>query len=133
RRLPARGARRKSRDRSGDQWLAQSRPLAPSSRRSRRGPGTIRPRPMTQPRNPAEHHPTSTVRPPDFDAFWTEIMAAAERIALNPSIEPLAWRSTEQVDVFEIGYDSLDGVRIAGWYCVPRQIQPPYPGLLLVP
>jgi cephalosporin-C deacetylase len=88
---------------------------------------------MTQLRNPTEHHPTSTVRPPDFDAFWAEIMATAERIPLNPTIEPLAWRSSETVDVFEIGYDSLDGVRIAGWYCVPRQIQPPYPGLLLVP
>jgi cephalosporin-C deacetylase len=88
---------------------------------------------MSQVRNPAEHHPTSTVRPPDFDAFWAETMSAAERIPLNPTIEPLAWRSTEAVDVFEIGYDSLDGVRIAGWYCVPRQFQPPYPGLLLVP
>jgi cephalosporin-C deacetylase len=88
---------------------------------------------MPQVRNPAEHHPTSTVRPPDFDAFWAEIMATAERIPLNPTIEPLAWRSSEAVDVFEIAYDSLDGVRIAGWYCVPRLIQPPYPGLLLVP
>jgi cephalosporin-C deacetylase len=60
-------------------------------------------------------------------------MAAAQGIPLNPTIEPVAWRSTETVDVFEIGYDSLDGVRIAGWYCVPKQIQPPYPGLLLVP
>src|SRR5712691_13307740 len=60
---------------------------------------------MTQVRNPAEHHLTSTVRPPDFDAFWAEIMATAERIPLNPTIDPLAWRSTEAVDVFEIGYD----------------------------
>lgn len=44
-------------------------------------------------------------------------------------------RSTDAVEVFEIGYDSLDGVRIAGWYCVPRRevVPPPYPGLLLVP
>src|SRR5216683_7928660 len=87
---------------------------------------------MPQIRNPAEHHPTSTVRPPDFDAFWAEIMATAERIPLNPAIEPLVWRSTDAVDVFDIAYDSLDGVRVGGWYCVPRQIQPPYPGLLLV-
>jgi cephalosporin-C deacetylase len=88
---------------------------------------------MTQVRNPAEHHPSSTVRPPDFDAFWAEIMATAQGIPLNPTMAPLAWRSTEAVDVFEIGYDSLDGVRIAGWYCVPKHIQPPYPGLLIVP
>jgi cephalosporin-C deacetylase len=88
---------------------------------------------MPQLRNPALNHPTTTVRPPDFDAFWADIMAAAARIPLNPSVEPQAWRSTETVEVFEIGYDSLDGVRIAGWYCTPRQLQPPYPGLLLVP
>jgi cephalosporin-C deacetylase len=44
-------------------------------------------------------------------------------------------RSTPEVDVYEIGYDSLDGLRIAGWYCVPvvDSIPPPYPGLLIVP
>jgi cephalosporin-C deacetylase len=86
-------------------------------------------------RNPAQHHPTSTVRPADFDAFWAEIMSVADRIPLNPSIQPVASRSTSTVDVFEIGYDSLDNVRIAGWYCVPKQARrsPPYPGLLIVP
>lgn len=44
-------------------------------------------------------------------------------------------RSTPDVDVFEIGYDSFDGVRIAGWYCVPteRHLPPPYPALLIAP
>ena len=62
-------------------------------------------------------------------------MATAARIPLGPSVDAIAARSTEAVEVFEIGYDSLDGVRIAGWYCVPRRehIPPPYPGLLLVP
>jgi cephalosporin-C deacetylase len=86
-------------------------------------------------RDPSQHHPTSTVRPADFDAFWAEIMAASDRIPLNPSIQPLASRSTDTVDVFEIGYDSLDNVRIAGWYCAPKSahLSPPYPGLLIVP
>ena len=62
-------------------------------------------------------------------------MATAARIPLDPSVEAIASRSTETVEVFEIGYDSLDGVRVAGWYCVPKRerIPPPYPGLLLVP
>jgi cephalosporin-C deacetylase len=62
-------------------------------------------------------------------------MARASEIPLNPSLEPVPARSTEQVEVFEIGYDSLDGVRVSGWYCVPRgeHRAPPYPGLLLVP
>src|SRR5678815_796981 len=62
-------------------------------------------------------------------------MARAGEIPLNPSLEPVPARSTEQVEVFEIGYDSLDSVRVSGWYCVPRAayLAPPYPGLLLVP
>ena len=44
-------------------------------------------------------------------------------------------RSTDEVDVYEIGYDSLDGLRIAGWYCRPKEryLAPPYPALLIVP
>ncbi len=76
---------------------------------------------------------SSTVRPADFDSFWTDIMATAGRQPLNPSMEPLPERSTDAVEVFDIRYDSLDNVRIAGWYCRPRQAAQPLPGLLLVP
>jgi cephalosporin-C deacetylase len=87
------------------------------------------------PRLPPELHQTSVRRPPDFDAFWQAIMAEAAAILLNPTIERVPMRSTPEVDVFEIHYDSLDGLRIAGWYCVPneRHLPPPYPGLLIVP
>lgn len=78
---------------------------------------------------------TSVTRPPDFDQFWAEIMAEADAIPLNPSMTHIPMRSTDEVDVYEIGYDSLDGVRIAGWYCRPKDsyIAGPYPALLLVP
>lgn len=83
----------------------------------------------------AERHKTSVRRPADFDTFWAEIMAEAAAIPLNPSLDPVPGRSTAEVDVFEIGYDSLDGLRIAGWYCAPsaEHLAPPYPGLLIVP
>jgi cephalosporin-C deacetylase len=44
-------------------------------------------------------------------------------------------RSNDQVETFEIHYTSLDGLRIAGWYCHPRESAqaPPYPALLIVP
>jgi cephalosporin-C deacetylase len=83
-------------------------------------------------RDPARHHPTSTVRPADFDQFWAEVMGEAARIPLNPTQQAVALRSTADVEVFRIGYDSLDGVRVGAWYCVPRA-EPPYPGLLIVP
>ena len=83
---------------------------------------------------PAQHR-TSVERPADFDAFWEALLAEAAAIPLNPSLEPVPLRSTDEVAVYEIGYDSLDGLRIAGWYCVPRaeRLPPPYPGLLIVP
>jgi cephalosporin-C deacetylase len=74
-------------------------------------------------------------RPADFDAFWEAIMADVAEIPLNASMEHVPLRSTDEVDVYEIHYDSLDHVRVAGWYARPKEgyIAPPYPGLLIVP
>ncbi|HET7034853.1 MAG TPA: acetylxylan esterase [Thermomicrobiaceae bacterium] len=88
---------------------------------------------------PARGHPreyeVTIERPPDFDAFWGEIMAEAAAIPLNPALTPVPARSTEAVEVYEIHYDSLDHLRVAGWYCRPTEaaLPPPYPGLLIVP
>ena len=90
---------------------------------------------MVVPRKPAETYGTTTLRPPDFDAFWEAILAEARAIPLNPSLTHVPERSTAEVDVFEIHYDSLDDLRIAGWYCIPKaqHLPPPYPALLIVP
>ena len=90
---------------------------------------------MPRPRGSPEAFQTSLTRPPDFDAFWADLLAQADAIPLNASVVPVPHRSTDEVEVFEIAYDSLDGVRIAGWYCRPREsyLPPPYPGLLIVP
>ncbi len=76
---------------------------------------------MLQTRKPAEQFGTTVVRPPDFDAFWAAIMAEVAAIPLNPTMVHVPLRSTAEVDVYAIGYDSLDGIRIAGWYCGMRQ------------
>jgi cephalosporin-C deacetylase len=90
---------------------------------------------MPEARKAAKEYGTTTARPPDFDEFWAAIMAEAAAIPLNPSMEHVPMRSTDEVDVFEIHYDSLDYLRIAGWYCVPKAsyLPPPYPALLVVP
>jgi cephalosporin-C deacetylase len=76
---------------------------------------------------------SQVVRPPDFDAFWDAVLAQAARIPLNVALEPLPLRSTPDVEVFEVFYDSLDGVRVAGWYSLPRQRSAPLAALLFVP
>lgn len=90
---------------------------------------------MTVTRRPPEQHTTSVELPDDFDEFWSGILDEVNALPLNPHMEHIPWRSTDEVDVFEIHYDSLDNLRIAGWYCVPKEsyLPPPYPGLLIVP
>ena len=88
---------------------------------------------------PARGHPreyeVTVERPPDFDTFWGAIMAEAAAVPLNPELELVPARSTDAVEVYEIHYDSLERLRVAGWYCRPREaaLPPPYPGLLIVP
>jgi cephalosporin-C deacetylase len=86
-------------------------------------------------RKPAHEYQVTLERPADFDQFWADIMAEVGQIPLNPSMEHVPMRSTDEVDVYEIHYDSLDHVRIAGWYARPKEayLAPPYPGLLIVP
>lgn len=83
----------------------------------------------------ADQYEVQVERPANFDAFWRELRADLDHTPLNPSAEFDALRSTPEVEVYEIGYDSIDGVRIAGWYCRPAEtaIPAPYPALLLVP
>jgi cephalosporin-C deacetylase len=54
---------------------------------------------------------------------------------LRPSFEYSESRSTSEIAVFDVRYDSFDGLRIAGWYAVPRAeyLPPPYPALMLLP
>lgn len=86
-------------------------------------------------RRPADQHQTSVHRPVDFDAFWREILEESADTPLNPSMVAVPLRSTDEVETFEIHYDSIGGVRIAGWYSRPREsfIPAPYPALLIVP
>lgn len=86
-------------------------------------------------RAPANEHVTSVRKPDDFDAFWADLMTQAAALPLDPEMTPVPMRSNDQVETFEIHYTSLDGLRIAGWYCRPREsaLEPPYPALLLVP
>jgi cephalosporin-C deacetylase len=82
--------------------------------------------------NPAAYG-TAVVKPSDFDAFWAAIETEAQAIPLNATLTPVPLRSTAQVEVFEVHYDSLDNVRIAGWYCLPRHRPEPLPAMVVYP
>lgn len=87
---------------------------------------------MTRLRRP-EHHHSTVRRPDDFDEFWADLLGQLDDVAPAATFEHLPHRSTSTVDTYDVHYDGIDGVRIAGWYCTPRHLPPPYPGLLLLP
>ena len=55
----------------------------------------------------------STVKKPDdFDAFWDGVQQQAAAIPLEPEIIPDPLRTSEEVEVFQVFYTSLEHVRI---------------------
>jgi cephalosporin-C deacetylase len=85
------------------------------------------------PRLPADQYGTVVKKPADIDAFWEDVLAETALISLDPQVMHDPLRSTEDIDVYEVFFTSLDHVRIAGWYAVPKGRSGPLPGLLQVP
>ena len=76
----------------------------------------------------------STVKKPaDFDAFWQGVLRQAGAIPLAPEVIPDPLRTSDDIEVFQVFYDSLDRVRIAAWYCRPTRRAERAPALLLLP
>ncbi len=84
-------------------------------------------------RNAIENYGTSMVRPDDFDEFWDDVLAAVDPMPLNAAVTHSPLRSTADVDVFDVRFDSIDGIRIAGWYCLPASHTGKLPSILQVP
>ena len=76
---------------------------------------------------------TKVKRPDDFDDFWAGVLAQAAEVPLAPEtvLDPL-WTSQE-VEVYQVFYDSLDRVRVAAWYCLPRDKPGRLPAILSLP
>ena len=85
------------------------------------------------PRVPADQYASQVRMPADFDAFWDDVLEKTAQVALEPDVVYDPLRSTAAIDVYEVFFTSLDQVRIAGWYAVPRNREDRLPGLLQVP
>src|SRR6266545_4880256 len=72
-------------------------------------------------------------KPADFDAFWDGVLHQGAAIPLNPEIIPDPLRTSEEVEVFQVFYTSLEHVRIAAWYCRPTRRAERIPAMLLLP
>ena len=80
-----------------------------------------------------ESFTSSVSRPVDFDIFWDETLAQTSEVPLDPRLEPVPMRSTDEVEVFEAHYRGHGGLEIAGWYARPREHSGALPGILFVP
>jgi cephalosporin-C deacetylase len=89
---------------------------------------------MTHGRDP-RRHAVDVHLPEDFDEFWASTLGQVRSIPLRPSFAYSPERSTAETAVYDVHYDSWDGLRISGWYSAPRpeHIPPPYPVLMLLP
>jgi cephalosporin-C deacetylase len=76
---------------------------------------------------------SKVIKPLDFDQFWDDVLSDAEAIDLNCSVEKDDLRSTEEIDVYEIFYDSLDNVRVSAWYAVPLGFDGKLPAIVSLP
>ena len=72
-------------------------------------------------------------KPHDFDAFWADVLREAAAIPLDAEIVPDPLRTSPEIEVFQVFYDSLDHVRVAAWYCRPARRAGRAPAILLSP
>jgi cephalosporin-C deacetylase len=72
-------------------------------------------------------------KPDDFDAFWDDVLRQASAIPLDAEIIPDPLRTSEDVEVFQVFYSSLDNVRVAAWYCRPTRRAERTPAIMFLP
>jgi cephalosporin-C deacetylase-like acetyl esterase len=71
--------------------------------------------------------------PADFDAFWTNAIAEARKINLDPKVTLLPDKCTSDVNVYHISFQNeINGSRIYGMLAMPKA-SGKYPAILKVP
>lgn len=79
--------------------------------------------------------PITVDRPTDFAAFWATALDELDTIDADTLITRRADLSTPSVDVFDVRYTSVGGVRVAAWLTVPTATPASggHPAILLIP
>ena len=80
-----------------------------------------------------EKFETQVARPADFEEFWQDVLAQVAKIPLEPKISPDSFRSNEDALVSLATFQSLDGLEVATWYCVPAKGEGPFPAIIHLP
>jgi len=72
-------------------------------------------------------------KPGDFDQYWNDVLSQAAQIPLNAVTVADPLRTSDYIETFQVFYDSLDGVRVAAWYCLPKNRTGRLPAVLFLP
>lgn len=71
--------------------------------------------------------------PADFDSFWSNAIAEARKINLDPRITLMPERCTSEINIYQISFQNeVNGSRIYGMLAVPKK-SGKYPAILKVP
>ena len=68
---------------------------------------------------PDPNYTCKVEKPEDFDLYWGEVIKTLEKIDIGISCVLDEFRSTRDISVYEVYFNSLDNIRISGWYAVP--------------
>jgi cephalosporin-C deacetylase len=85
------------------------------------------------PKDTQADYQSKVTKPTDFEAFWQGVVQQAQAIPLAAEVVPDPLRTSGDIEVFQVFYDSLDHVRIAAWYCRPAQRAERAPAILFLP
>ena len=70
---------------------------------------------------PDPNYICSVEKPEDFDSFWEDVTKTLGNIDIDISCVLDDIRSTEDISVYEVFFNSLDNIRVSGWYAVPSK------------
>src|ERR687892_581452 len=73
------------------------------------------------PKTVAADYQSKVRKPDDFDAFWHDVLRQASAIPLEAEVAPDPLRTSDDVEVFQVFYASIEHVRVAAWYCRPAR------------
>jgi cephalosporin-C deacetylase len=85
------------------------------------------------PRTIAVDYQSRVRKPADFDAFWEDVLRQAAEVPLAPEMIPDPLRTSDDVEVFQVFYTSIEALRIAAWYCRPARRAGRTPAILFLP
>ena len=82
-----------------------------------------------------KNYTCKVVKPEDFDLFWGDVLDDLSQVDLKPEIIHDDLRSTKDIDIYQVFFNSLNNIRISAWLATPvsKMSDKPIPVILQLP